>query len=80
MMQGSTYVGSRDEMGHYSASQAWWLYGSRVVSSVDRGAVTWCDSLLEFGVSLPRPRSWRGTADSISDVSEALRTIALLHF
>jgi hypothetical protein len=27
MMQGTAYVGPRDEKAHYPTSQAWWLYG-----------------------------------------------------
>lgn len=28
LIQGSTYVGPRDEKSHYPQSQAWWLYGA----------------------------------------------------
>ena len=27
MIQGSSFVGSREEKSHYPAGEAWWLYG-----------------------------------------------------
>ena len=56
MMQGSTYVGSRDEISHYPASQAWWLYGQpgrRVARSRGDKVVRQSPGVQ---TGLPRPR------------------------